>query len=181
MPLLMCINDRESLPRFPFYLILGLIVFCYSPASPSWAQGSLEKDWKALVALYNATDGQNWTKKDNWSTDLTTPPTAQELDSWYGVTVTDGRVVQLKLSYNSLTGPIPSSLGNLLELEELDLEVNRLSGAIPSSLGDLSKLEELDLGHNYLLGTIPSSLGNLSKLKKLDLYNNRLSGTIPSS
>ena len=165
----------------PFFVTLGLIAFCCSPASPSWAQGSLEEDWKALIDLYNATDGPNWTVNTNWSADLTTPPTATHLNSWHGVEVINGRVVGLRLVHNYLSGAIPSSLGNLSKLEELDLSHNSLSGSIPSSLGNLSKLETLDLASNSLSGTVPSSLGNLSELKTLYLGSNSLTGTIPSS
>ena len=36
-------------------------------------------DRDALVALYNATDGENWTDSSNWLTE-------ESLDSWFGVT-----------------------------------------------------------------------------------------------
>ncbi|MYJ44967.1 MAG: hypothetical protein F4069_06525, partial [Rhodothermaceae bacterium] len=121
-----------------FFFTWGLIAFCCSTASPSWAQGSLEGDWKALVALYNATDGPNWKNNINWSADLTTQPTVQELDSWYGVRVIDGRVIWLQLVDNSLSGTIPGSLGSLSQLKHLDLESNSLTGTIPTSLGNLS-------------------------------------------
>jgi Leucine-rich repeat (LRR) protein len=80
-----------------------------------------------------------------------------------------------------LTGPIPSSLGNLSELEILYLFSNQLTGRIPSSVGGLSQLLFLSLDTNQLTGPIPSSLGDLSKLQALYLYSNQLAGKIPYS
>ena len=62
-------------------------------------------DRAALVALYNATGGANWTNNSNW---LTTTPIGQ----WYGVTTdSNGRVTSLSLLENRLTGEIPVELG----------------------------------------------------------------------
>lgn len=47
------------------------------------------------------------------------------------------------LQNNQLTGPIPSELGQLSELETLDLSGNRFSGEIPASLGFLIHLNYL--------------------------------------
>ena len=167
--------------RYHFYLTLGVIAFCFSPASSSWAQGSLEEDWKALVDLYNATGGANWTVSTNWSNDLTTQPTPAELEAWYGVELVGDRVTRLGLVYNNLSGTIPSSLGNISKLEELSLHGNSLTGMIPGSLGSLSELRALSLASNSLTGPIPSSLGNLSQLVELFFHDNSLTGPIPSS
>ena len=90
-------------------------------------------------------------------------------------------VIGFNLSFNSLSGPIPSLIGRLLYLVVLSLDNNQLSGTIPESIGNLSNLVELDLHNNQLSGSIPSSIGKLSHLVKLHLHNNRLSGTIPLS
>ena len=37
-------------------------------AAPA-ASGSVKTDREALVALYNATDGENWYRSDNWLSD----------------------------------------------------------------------------------------------------------------
>ncbi|KAE9460311.1 hypothetical protein C3L33_07784, partial [Rhododendron williamsianum] len=53
---------------------------------------------------------------------------------------------------NYLSGPIPSALGNLSVLENLDISSNSLSGSIPESLGKLYKLINLFLGNLGLCG-----------------------------
>ena len=131
-------------------------------------------DRAALVELYKATDGDNWTNSDNWLTDA-------PLAKWRGVS-TDavGRVVRLSLRSNNLSGPIPPELANLDNLTHLDLSRNRLTGEIPPDLGRLAELDHLNLSRNSLTGTIPSDLGNLANLHSLQLANNDLSGPIPS-
>ena len=141
--------------------------------------GGLEGDWRALVALYKATDGANWRNNFNWS-ESDSPPTAAELDNWYGVTVSDNRVSHLHLQSNSLSGPIPGELGNLSELVFLVLYDNALTGLIPEELGNLSDLRGLLLHQNQLKGAIPNSFGNLIALQSLWLQDNGLTGSIPS-
>ena len=96
-------------------------------------------DRAALVALYNATNGANWTDKANWLSD-------EPLGEWQGVTTDDdGSVTQIRLGDNNLVGSIPSDLGDLSNLEILALEVNQISGVIPGELGNLSNLTVLDM------------------------------------
>ena len=136
--------------------------------------GSVDGDRAALVALYNATNGANWTNNTNWLSD-------KPLGEWHGVRTDDatGRVVLLSLYDNQMSGPIPPELGNLTDLQKLALPDNQLSGPIPSELGNLAKLEDLRLYRTQLTGTIPASLSNLSNLTRLSLSENQLTGTIP--
>jgi len=143
--------------------------------TPSGGQTTTAMDRAALVALYNATGGANWGDNTNWLSD-------KPLDEWHGVTTDDnGRVAELNLGGNELSGTIPSALGNLTNLTELNLRDNQLTGTIPPELGNLSNLEELWLGHNQLSGTIPSELGKLSNLIHLAITHTPLSGSIPSA
>lgn len=160
-----------------------------------------EQDSLALVAIYNATDGNNWNDNTNWLTG--------NVVDWYGITLdSNGRVAEihlygtwgdrfnmvgnipteignltsltvLHLSYNQLTDSIPSEIGNLTSLTILDLAHNYLSGSILAEIGNLTNLGILDLASNYLSGSIPAEIGNLTSLTKLNLYGNELTGSIP--
>ncbi|KAL9240141.1 hypothetical protein vseg_014395 [Gypsophila vaccaria] len=80
-----------------------------------------------------------------------------------------------------LTGPIPSSISNLINLQELMLARTNLIGPIPSFWGHLKKLTDLDLSENRLSGPIPPSLALLDNLLQLKLFKNSLSGPLPTS
>jgi Leucine-rich repeat (LRR) protein len=73
---------------------------------------------------------------------------------------------------------IPSSIGDLQDLEELEVGGNNIR-EIPSSIGDLQDLEELEVGGNNIR-VVPPEIGNLHKLKKLTLAFNPVR-EIPSS
>ncbi|WP_425153041.1 Ig-like domain-containing protein [Candidatus Palauibacter sp.] len=157
----------------------------------------ISPDRAALVAFYASTGGDGWTHARNWLTDA-------PLRLWDGVRVEGGRVLDLVLPRNNLTGTLPAEIGRLSKLEGLTLWGNNLTGALPAELGDLanltvlnmgatglqgsippelgklSNLERLELGINGLTGRIPPELGNLAKLKKLQLGGNRLTGPLPS-
>ena len=148
----------------------------YEPGNPSSVTVMVTAvDTEPLVALYNATDGANWTNNTNWLTN-------EAISEWHGVTTnSDGRVTRLELINNQLTGPIPAELGNLAYLQRLRLEGNQLTGEIPAALGNLANLQLLYLYHNQLTGEIPAELGNLVNLQYLRLENNMLTGEIPAA
>ena len=132
-------------------------------------------DKAALIAVYNATDGANWKTETNW---LTTKP----IDQWHGV-ITDrnGRVVELNLSLNNLTGKIPAKIGELNRLRTLDLFSNSVAGAIPPELGNLTQLTKLQLSRNNFAGEIPHEIGMLRNLKEFEVAQNNLTGEIPNT
>ena len=132
----------------------------------------IEEERDALVALYNATGGPNWTNNANWVSGL-------PVSRWQGVTTDpSGRVVGLSLPDNGLAGEIPSELGSLANLTWLILSSNQLTGEIPAQLGDLANLTRLYLWGNELSGDIPEELGSLTKLEILSLSSNQLTGEI---
>ncbi|XVE83798.1 hypothetical protein DITRI_Ditri16bG0116000 [Diplodiscus trichospermus] len=85
----------------------------------------------------------------------------------------------LDLSNNMLVGPIPSSFGLLIGLEEVFLFSNQINGSIPLEIGNMSSLTTLDLHANHLEGGIPPEIGNLKALASLDLSQNKLNGSLP--
>ncbi|CAN4088092.1 unnamed protein product [Withania somnifera] len=85
----------------------------------------------------------------------------------------------LGLAETSISGFLPSSLGQLKRLETLAVYTSLLSGQIPPELGDCSELKNIYLYENSLTGSIPARLGNLKNLQNLLLWQNNLVGTIP--
>lgn len=135
-------------------------------------------DFDALMALYNSTDGANWANNSGWA-DGAAGTNCDPCDGWHGVNCTSGRVSQIVLTGNQLSGTIPPTLGDVSSLQYLWLNQNQLSGSIPPELGGLSNLKELVLAANQLSGTIPPELANLDDLNRLLMNNNQLSGAIP--
>ena len=142
--------------------------------TPASVTAGVNTDREALVAIYNSTEGPQWINDWNWTTD-------RPLGKWNGVSTDEhGRVIEIILGANGLTGTIPPELGNLANLEELILWDNDITGPIPPELGDLLNLKVLFLMNNEFNGLIPLELGNLANLEVLVLLNNDLTGLIPS-
>lgn len=115
------------------------------------------------------------------------------------------RLRQLNLPHSGISGEIPSELGQICgTLEVLDLSWNNLSGGLPSTFAACSSLFSLNLGNNQLsgdflrlisllpslkylylpfnniTGPVPLSLANITQLQVLDLSANALTGNVPS-
>ncbi len=166
-------NGAIGIPDFLLFVdVFGTTCETTSLPPPPPPPPPSNPDRDALVALYNATDGPNWSSSMNWLSD-------KPIGEWYGVTTNANGLVGLWLDENQLTGEIPGELGNLSNLQVLWLDFNQLTGEIPGELGNLSNLKELNLNDNQLTGEIPEELGNLSNLKELNLNDNQLTGEIP--
>ncbi|KAJ0434214.1 putative protein kinase RLK-Pelle-LRR-III family [Helianthus annuus] len=95
-----------------------------------------------------------------------------------GVAEMFGSLVVLDLSYNELSGELPS-FNYAYDLQVLKLSNNRFSGFFPNDLlkGDSLVLTELDLSGNNLTGSISMIMS--TSLQVLNLSGNGLTGELP--
>ncbi len=135
----------------------------------------------ALIALYNATNGDNWYVNTGWKTEPLESdgfgPIGSE-GTWKGITVSGDHVTKIFIYQLFLSGNIPPELGDLGHLKSLVLTYNDLSGNIPPELGNLGSLEMLALSGNKLTGSIPPEFENLDNLNRIFIDDNQLT-TIP--
>ncbi len=162
--------------------ILRCLLFLAPICSTAIAQVP-EIEREALIALYNATDGENWTNRTNWrnSIDSDFNPPGTEC-GWYGVSCFNyepKHVRSINLARNNLSGSIPAELANLTELRFLNLSENTLAGAVFAHLGSVSSLTTLVLRDCGLTGGFPVELISLPILWSLDLSSNDFSGPLP--
>jgi uncharacterized protein YjdB len=155
------------------------------------------KSRAALMALYDALDGNSWVNKTNWG-DPDKP-----LSDWYGVFAPGNIVKEISLTYNGLAGEVPAAIGDIATLESLNLGGNAIT-AVPAELSKLRNLStlglnenqlttfpeailempglyNLSLAYNQISGNLPEGLSNLTGLGQLQLQGNNFEGTIPDS
>jgi len=150
------------------FVIINLLLYFTAPPKAT-AQVNTQ-DSLALLAVYNSTDGINW----SWPWMINLP-----VSNWTGVTIVNNRVTILNLFNMGLNGIISPEIGNLSFLKELILENNNLYGTIPAEIGNLTELTNLNLKSNNLTGSIPIELFNLSNLTILMLWFNQFTGNLP--
>ena len=84
----------------------------------------------------------------------------------------------LDLSYNLMSGGLPSALCGGSPFHSLVLSYQSLSGTIPGCLAAVS-FSHLDLSNNFFVGSLPSAFANMSSVTFLSLAHNNLDGTLP--
>jgi Leucine-rich repeat (LRR) protein len=79
-----------------------------------------------------------------------------------------------------ISGPIFDYIGDITTLESLSMTFNSLTGTIPTTLGQLTEMLQMWLYSNQLTGPVPSQLGNLKSMTILQVEGNMLTGTMPT-
>lgn len=131
-------------------------------------------DRDALEDLYQSTHGSKWLNNTGWMTgDPCTYP------FWFGIYCIEGRVLQINMAYNGLTGSLPSSLARASALQVVRLYSNALTGEIPPGIFALRSLQIFNVNSNQLTGKLPSI--DMPNLTELTLYDNSIGGDFPST
>eukprot|EP00984_Skeletonema_dohrnii_P005545 scaffold1955_cov106-Skeletonema_dohrnii-CCMP3373.AAC.13 len=124
----------------------------------------------SLEAIYNETDGQNWTNSAGWMNET------EDYCVWHGISCdSDGFVTSIDLRDNNLAGqfPVYTNTNNTRS------EGNNTWLFAKYGLGNLYNLKMVDLADNKLIGTIDyRSLYNLNALFHFDVSGNQLSGEV---
>jgi len=148
----------------------------------------------ALACIYYATFSvrSEWTDV-HYGSDVALPGwyssrgwlgSAEDVCNWYGLTCNEkGRVVEIQLDTNGLTGSFPPETALLHEtLKTIDLYNNMVHNAGDEGnnfLGELTNLEYLFLGTtSFEYEGVPSVLGKLTALKELDVSHNLYFGAL---
>jgi Leucine-rich repeat (LRR) protein len=80
-----------------------------------------------------------------------------------------------------LRGPLPDSIGNCLQLEQLYLRSNLLTGTLPTTLGRLESLQVFDASFNLFTGAIPDSISSWSdNIVEASFAGNSFTGSVPT-
>ena len=129
---------------------------CYS--SKVLRQMGYDIERFALESIFNALDGPNWKRRDNWLS-------GKPLNEWLGVkckdVYTSSRVVKINLRSNGLSGTIPKSICFLELLDSLDLSFNDIKGSAGEFLAYNPGLKDVWLGNNTLMDEISDASGQL--------------------
>ncbi|XP_050371362.1 uncharacterized protein At1g24485-like [Argentina anserina] len=130
-------------------------------------EGTNSKDVEGLAALQ-----EKFSILQEWTGDPCLP--SPYTWDWVNCTTDDTpRVTALYLDGYGLSGQLPD-FSSMDALVTIDMHNNSLSGAIPSFLGTLPDLKELNLGDNDLSGPVPSTISKNTKLKLEDSGNPNL-------
>ena len=92
-----------------------------------------------------------------------------------GVSSATGLLRELSLSSNAFEGKFPHELTKLNKLKVLHVSYNPgVIGSLPSDIGNMSNLQDLELSYTSLGGVLPLEIGNLSLLQYLVMDETQL-------
>lgn len=181
---------------------MSLVVLCVA-CSPIWSETvsratskaqNVEKsicsstddpsDCAGLTAFGMSLRSDKWIKNTKWLSDKT-------VCEWHGITCDGGRVTEISLEHNGLSGALPQAIGNLTHLRVLNLNGGRPASymgcdgnnfhnsSIPDSLYSLTSLESVNFEYTCLSGELSDQIGRLTQMVNFSIHGNYLSGSIP--
>jgi Leucine-rich repeat (LRR) protein len=160
--------------------IYTLIILLIALTTVLKAQVS-EQEFQALKALYNSTNGDQWTNRTGWENINTTATKDDVTTSWFGIGwIESGHITEIALRTNNITGQLPPEIGNLVWLKDLSMYDNKISGTLPNELGNLINLEAFNLNDNNIIGPLPLTIINLTKIHTVYISTNPLNCAFPS-
>ena len=132
---------------------------------------SVEKS--ALINFFNSSCGGQWTQAKNWCS------ADEPVAKWFGLAThaDSGLLRSIRLTENNLNAPLKSLLPHLRafgKLEEIWLAGNRISGKVPAQLCDCASLKKLDLSRNGLVGTLHKRLALCKNFEWFDISGNMI-------
>jgi gliding motility-associated-like protein len=158
------------------------------------AQCNRRTDSLALVALYNATNGRNWTVK-NVNGQVSPWVLTQPMTKWYGIELgAQGCVTNIDLDGDdalfggwsddppgmNLVGSLTDSLRFMTDVWRMSLRGNRnLVGVLPNRFGQMTALEFFFADNCGFTTPFPNTFWGLKNIKEIDLDDNPLNTTLP--
>ncbi|XP_041001182.1 protein STRUBBELIG-RECEPTOR FAMILY 7-like [Juglans microcarpa x Juglans regia] len=145
-------------------VVFGICILGWRPSSINAATDPA--DAAVLRGMYSSLNSPS--QLTQWSS-TGDDPCGQ---SWKGITCSDNRVTEIKLSGLGLSGSMGYQLSSLALLTNLDMSNNNLGGGIPYSLPP--NVTRLNLASNNFNGGLPYSISQMVSLKYLNVSHNQL-------
>eukprot|EP00873_Tetraselmis_striata_P019423 jgi/Tetstr1/439687/TSEL_028106.t1 len=175
-------GQRPAVLRLPVRVLSLVLLLGSTSAFVAGLESTLASDINALLSFKSALlSFDSASAIASWPN--ASSAAGQMPCQWQGVSCSpEGRVSGVSLPGGDgsiLLGSLPSVLGHLEFLTELDLSGNELDGALPAEWAQLRRLRMLNIAENRATGGLPETWANMSGLAYLNVSSNRLAGGIP--
>lgn len=140
---------------------------------------------KALIEFYQAMNGDNWDRNDNWCSD-------KPIWEWYGINGCldkEGNKFPWveELWFNcapingATSGTLPECISRMGPMRNFALPVGNIEGEFPAFLNSIYSLEVIVLSGNHISGQFPEGLDKLPNLQTFFFEGNDVEGPLPES